>query len=119
MSDNTVYTAADRRRALALSRKSKLAARVPASTLLARIARLLNDENIVELAVSDVYPNSKPSVVVARFRTVIIDSKLDELVYPVHDDTDGLVYIVKLNAPVADEGDEGDDDDELTSENDN
>jgi hypothetical protein len=47
------------------------------------------------LAVSDIFAPKKPaSQIVQRFRKVIIEQQLDELVYPVEDD--GTVYLSLL-----------------------
>lgn len=79
----------------ALAKKNRSGNRVPATTLLAKCVGFLNNDNQQFLAVEDMFPaGTKHTAIVARFRTVIIENKLDELVYPIVNDDH--VYLVKL-----------------------
>jgi hypothetical protein len=82
----------------AIAKKMKSGNRVSASTLLATVVGFLNNENMLFLAVDDKFPNgTKHTAVVARFRSIILENKLDELVYPIVNDDH--VYLVKLTEP--------------------
>lgn len=82
-------------RNMALAKKAKSGSRVAATTLLATVTTFLNDENLQVLAVEDKFPSgTKHTAIVARFRSIIIENKLDELVYPVINDDH--VWLVKL-----------------------
>ena len=82
----------------ALAKKNKSSQRVPATTLLAKVVSFLNNENMQFLAVEDTFvPGTKHTAIIARFRSIIIENKLDDLVYPVVNEDH--VYLVKLVDP--------------------
>jgi hypothetical protein len=82
-------------RNLANSKREKSTKRVKSDTLLSKVTAFLNDDNQQFLAVEDVFPpNTKHSSIVARFRAIIVENKLDELAYPVI--SDDHVFLVKL-----------------------
>lgn len=82
-------------RNMALAKKAKSGNRVPTPILLAAVTTFLNDENLQVLAVEDKFaPGYKHTAIVARFRNIIIENKLDDLVYPVINDDH--VWLVKL-----------------------
>ena len=82
-------------RIAALAKKNKSSQRVPATTLLAKVVGFLNDENLQFLAVEDSFASgTKHTSIIARFRSIIIENKLDELVYPIVNEDH--VYLVKL-----------------------
>jgi hypothetical protein len=84
----------------ALAKKNKSANRIPATTILAKVVSFLNDENLDFLAVEDVMPTgTKHTAIVNRFKTVIVENKLDGLVYPiVADDHVLLINLVESDA---------------------
>src|SRR6266403_5074942 len=81
----------------ALAKKNKSSQRVPATTLLAKVVGFLNNGNLQFLAVDDSFvPGTKHTAIVARFRSIIIENKLDDLVYPIiNDDHVFLVTLVE------------------------
>lgn len=84
-------------RNLANAKREKSGKRVSSTTLLAEVTDFLNDNNDEFRAVENVFPsNTKHSSIVARFRSIIVENKVDELVYPVI--ADDHVYLVKLTA---------------------
>jgi hypothetical protein len=86
----------------ARAKRAKSGNRVTAETRLAVCVKFLNDDNMEFLAVENVYaPGTKYTQIVAGFRTVILENKLDELVYPVVDGDH--VFLIKLTDPEADE----------------
>ena len=90
-----LVTLADRLRNKANEKKDKAGSQVSSETILNIVVKFLNDDNMDYLAVSDTFTGNKPaSQIVQRFRKVIIDQQLDELVYPVEDD--GTVYLSLL-----------------------
>jgi hypothetical protein len=98
-------------RAQAMAKRTKSGQRVSSDTVLAKVVSFLNNANLQFLAVENTFPAStKHSSIVSRFRNVIIENKLDELVYPIL--ADDHVMLIKLTAEVT----ETDDDD---TENDN
>ena len=79
----------------ALAKKNKSSQRVPATTLLAKVVGFLNNGDLQFLAVEDTFvPGTKHTAIIARFRGIIIENKLDDLVYPVINDDH--VFLVKL-----------------------
>lgn len=79
----------------AQAKRNKSQGRVSSTTLLATITEFLNNDNMQFVAVEDKFPSgTKHSSIVARFRNVIIENKVDELVYPIVNDDH--VYLVKL-----------------------
>lgn len=82
-------------RNLAETKRNKSQNRVSSTTVLAEVTDFLNDDNDEFRAVENMFPNgTKHSSIVARFRNVIVENKVDELVYPVI--ADDHVYLVKL-----------------------
>lgn len=81
-------------RNLANAKREKSGKRVSSTTLLAEVTDFLNDDDDEFRAVENIMPGSKLSAVVARFRNIIVENKVDELVYPVI--SDDHVYLVKL-----------------------
>lgn len=79
------------------AKRTKSQSRVSSTTLLAKVTEFLNDNDMQFVAVEDTFPSgTKLSAIVARFRNIIIENKVDELVYPVVNDDH--VYLVKLTA---------------------
>lgn len=86
---------ADRLRNKANAKKDKAGSQVSSETITSIVVNFLNDDTMSYLAVSDTFGGNKPaSQIVQRFRKVIIEQQLDELVYPVEDD--GTVYLSLL-----------------------
>ena len=85
---------ADQLRNKAVAKKEKAANRVSSDTILAAVVNFLNDNGMEYVVVSHYFPKSKPSAIIARFRNVIIENQLDELVWPV--ENDGSVYLTQL-----------------------
>ena len=77
------------------SARNKSNSRVSQTTLLAKITEFLNDDDMQFASVENLYPaGTKHSSIVARFRSIIVENKMDELVYPVNDENH--VDLVKL-----------------------
>jgi hypothetical protein len=82
----------------ALAKIAKASNRVTGEMVLGRVITFLNNENLQFLAVEDTFPNgTKHTAIVGRFKTVIIENKLDGLVYPVINGDH--VFLTKLVAP--------------------
>lgn len=93
----------------AIAKKQKSASRVTAATRLAVVIAFLNNDGLQFEAVEDTYAaGTKHTQIVAGFRSVIVENKLDELVYPII--SDGHVFLVKLvdTTPVDDENEDDD-----------
>jgi len=89
----------------ALAKKNKSASRVSATTVLARVVDFLNSENLQFLAVDDTYvPGTKHTAIVNSFKRIILENKLDDLVYPIV--ADDHVLLIKLVSPVEENEDE-------------
>lgn len=89
---------ATRLRNAANAKREKSGKRVKSDAILATVVSFLNNDDKQFEAVETMFPSStKLSSVVARFRTVISENRLDELVYPVIDADHA--YIVKLVEP--------------------
>jgi hypothetical protein len=96
MSEQVIDKATLLRNAAQNKRDKAAKGQVKKETLLAKVATFLNDDAMDFVAVSDMFPNGYAnSAIVARFRTVIIENKLDELCYPI--EMDGEVYVTKLS----------------------
>lgn len=80
-------------RNLAQAKREKSNNRVSSTTLLATVTEFLNSDSQF-IAVENVMPKSKLSAVVARFRTIVTENNVSDLVYPVI--ADDHVYLVKL-----------------------
>lgn len=93
----------------ALAKKMKSGNRVSAETRLNKVVAFLNNANLQFLAVEDTYPSgTKHTAIVNAFKTVIVENKLDGLVYPIVNDDH--VFLVKLIEPT-DENDEDEEND--------
>jgi len=86
---------ADRLRNKATAKKEKAGNRVSSDTILNTVVTFLNDNGMAFTTVEGLFPTSaKSAAIIGRFRNVIIENKLDDLVWPVEDD--GHVYLTKL-----------------------
>jgi hypothetical protein len=84
-------------RNLAEAKRNKSGNRVTSDTIRNKVTSFLNNDNLQFEAVEGLYPSgTKHSAIVARFRTVIMESKLDSTVYPIV--AEDHVYLVKLVA---------------------
>lgn len=106
----TAVSQLDLLRAAALKNKNKSDARVTSDTILAVIVAFLNSTDLM-LAVEDTFPTGKShSSIVARFKNVVMENNLSELVYPVVQADH--VWLVKFEQPVEENEEDNTDDDQ-------